>query len=57
MSIVWGEALIGLVPVAHGDEQAYAARAGGSSFNVAMSLGRLGAPPPWPPRTRRQGAG
>lgn len=44
MILVCGEALIDLVPVSFGDELAYVARAGGSSFNVAMGLGRLGAP-------------
>ena len=44
MILVCGEALIDLVPVPAGDELAYVARAGGSSFNVAMGLGRLGAP-------------
>src|SRR5665811_1093706 len=44
MILVCGEALIDLVPVSGGDEPAYVARAGGSSLNVAMGLGRLGAP-------------
>ena len=44
MILVCGEALIDLVPASAGDEPAYVARAGGSSFNVAMGLGRLGAP-------------
>ena len=44
MILVCGEALIDLVPATAGDEPAYVARAGGSSFNVAMGLGRLGAP-------------
>ena len=44
MILVCGEALIDLVPVPAGDELAYVARAGGSSFNVAIGLGRLGAP-------------
>jgi fructokinase len=44
MILVCGEALIDLVPVSAGDEPAYVARAGGSSFNVAMGLGRLEAP-------------
>jgi len=44
MILVCGEALIDLVPVPAGDELVYVARAGGSSFNVAMGLGRLGAP-------------
>ena len=43
MIVVCGEALIDLVPVTHGGEPAYVPRAGGSSFNVAMGLGRLGA--------------
>lgn len=42
MILVCGEALIDLVPLAPGDEPTYVARAGGSSFNVAMGLGRLG---------------
>ena len=44
MILVCGEALIDLVPVSAGDEPAYVARAGGSSFNVAMGLGRLRVP-------------
>lgn len=44
MILVCGEALIDLVPLSQGDEPAYVARAGGSSFNVAMGLGRLGIP-------------
>jgi fructokinase len=44
MIVVCGEALIDLVPMSQGDEPAYVARAGGSSFNVAMGLGRLGTP-------------
>ena len=44
MILVCGEALIDFVPLAQGDEPAYVARAGGSSFNVAMGLGRLGIP-------------
>src|SRR5450756_1973529 len=44
MILVCGEALIDLVPVLAGDEPAYLSRAGGSSLNVAMGLGRLGAP-------------
>src|SRR5487761_1992012 len=44
MILVCGEALIDLVPASTGTELAYVARAGGSSFNVAMGLGRLDAP-------------
>jgi len=56
MILVCGEALIDLVPLpgggepragnapGGGGEPAYVARAGGSSFNVAMGLGRLGTP-------------
>lgn len=44
MILVCGEALIDLVPLAVDDEPTYVARAGGSSFNVAMGLGRLGSP-------------
>ncbi len=44
MILVCGEALIDLVPLPQGDEPTYVARAGGSSFNVAMGLGRLGIP-------------
>ena len=44
MILVCGEALIDLVPAPSGADLAYVARAGGSSFNVAMGLGRLGAP-------------
>jgi fructokinase len=44
MILVCGEALVDLVPLSEGDEPTYVARAGGSSFNVAMGLGRLGVP-------------
>ena len=44
MILVCGEALIDFVPLAPGDEGTYVSRAGGSSFNVAMGLGRLGTP-------------
>jgi fructokinase len=44
MIVVCGESLIDLVPVTRGDEPAYVARAGGSSFNVALGLGRLDTP-------------
>lgn len=43
MIVVCGEALIDLVPIPAGDEQAYLPRAGGSSYNVAIGLARLGA--------------
>jgi fructokinase len=42
MILVCGEALVDLVPFGQGDEPTYVARAGGSSFNVAIGLGRLG---------------
>jgi fructokinase len=42
MILVCGEALVDLVPLGQGDEPTYVARAGGSSFNVAIGLGRLG---------------
>ena len=42
--LVCGEALIDLVPGPTGTEFSYLARPGGSSFNVAVGLGRLGAP-------------
>ena len=42
MIVVCGEALIDLVPVPVGDEQAYLPRAGGSSYNVAIGIARLG---------------
>jgi fructokinase len=44
MIVVCGEALIDLVPIPAGDEQAYLPRAGGSSYNVAIGLARLGTP-------------
>jgi fructokinase len=44
MILVCGEALIDLVPLPDSVEPTFVARAGGSSFNVAMGLGRLGAP-------------
>ncbi len=45
MILVCGEALIDLVPVAaEGEPLAYAPRTGGSPYNVALGLGRLGVP-------------
>jgi fructokinase len=44
MILVCGEALIDLVPVVAGGETVYAPRAGGSPYNVAIGLGRLGVP-------------
>lgn len=44
MILVCGEALIDFVPGPTGTEFGYLARPGGSSFNVAIGLGRLGAP-------------
>ncbi|MCU0505437.1 MAG: carbohydrate kinase [Chloroflexi bacterium] len=44
MILVCGEALIDLVPVAGAREPTYVARPGGSLFNVAVGLGRLGIP-------------
>jgi fructokinase len=44
MILVCGEVLIDLVPVPCGDELAYLPRAGGSPYNVAIGLGRLGVP-------------
>ncbi len=44
MILVCGEALIDLVPVVANGETAYAPRTGGSPFNVAIGLGRLGVP-------------
>lgn len=45
MILVCGEALIDMVPLpASEDQPAYVARCGGSLFNVAMGLGRLGIP-------------
>jgi fructokinase len=44
MILVCGEALIDLVPVAGASEPTYVARGGGSLFNVAVGLGRLGIP-------------
>lgn len=43
MILCVGEALIDMVPVPYGDETAYLPRAGGSPYNVAIALGRLGA--------------
>jgi fructokinase len=43
MIVSCGEALIDMVPVPVGDERAYLPRAGGSSYNVAIGLARLGA--------------
>jgi fructokinase len=44
MILVCGEALVDLVPVPCGDEGGYVPRGGGSSYNVAIGLGRLGVP-------------
>jgi fructokinase len=44
MILVAGEALIDLVPVPGAAEPTFVARAGGSPFNVAIGLGRLGLP-------------
>ena len=44
MILVCGEALIDLVPIVANGETAYAPRTGGSQFNVAIGLGRLGVP-------------
>ena len=41
---VCGEALIDFTPVKGGSEQAYALRPGGSPYNVAIGLARLGKP-------------
>ena len=44
MILVCGEALVDLVPVVADGETTYAPRAGGSPYNVAIGLGRLGVP-------------
>ncbi len=44
MILVCGEALIDLVPVVVDGELAYLPRTGGSPYNVAVGLGRLGVP-------------
>lgn len=44
MILVSGEALIDLVPVTVDGETAYLPRTGGSPYNVAVGLGRLGVP-------------
>jgi fructokinase len=44
MILVCGEALIDLMPVDAGGETAYLPRPGGSPYNVAIGLGRLGVP-------------
>jgi fructokinase len=44
MILVCGEALVDLVPASCGGESGYLARAGGSPYNVAVGLGRLGVP-------------
>jgi fructokinase len=44
MIVVCGEALIDLVPRRCGDEMGYVARRGGSPYNVAIGLARLGIP-------------
>ncbi len=43
MILCVGEALIDMVPIPHGEETAYLPRPGGSPYNVAVALGRLGA--------------
>lgn len=43
MILCVGEALIDMVPVPYNGETAYLPRAGGSPYNVAIALGRLGA--------------
>ena len=42
--VVCGEALVDLTPIRFGDGEAYAARPGGSPYNVAIGLARLRAP-------------
>lgn len=42
MIVVCGEALVDLVPRPSGEEVGYVARGGGSPYNVAIGLGRLG---------------
>ncbi len=44
MILLCGEALIDLVPVVTDGELAYLPRTGGSPYNVALGLGRLGVP-------------
>ena len=44
MIAVCGEALIDFTPLKIGDEQAYVMRTGGSPYNVAIGLARLGKP-------------
>lgn len=44
MIVVCGEALIDLIPARCGDEDGFVARPGGSPFNVAVGLARLGVP-------------
>ena len=44
MILVCGEALIDLVPAVTDGDVAYVPRTGGSPYNVAMGLGRLGVP-------------
>jgi fructokinase len=44
MIVVAGEALIDLTPAVSGAQQCFVAHPGGSSYNVAIGLGRLGRP-------------
>lgn len=44
MILVCGEALVDLVPAGCGEEIGFVARGGGSPYNVAVGLGRLGVP-------------
>src|SRR3954447_1710030 len=44
MIVVCGEALIDLTPTVHDGTEAFVPRLGGSPFNIAIGLARLGAP-------------
>jgi fructokinase len=44
MILVSGESLIDFTPISLGDEYAYVPNPGGSPYNVAVTLGKLGAP-------------
>lgn len=44
MILACGEALVDLIPASFGVEPGYLLRGGGSSYNVAIALGRLGVP-------------
>jgi len=57
MIVVAGEALIDMNPTAVGNQTAYIPHPGGSPYNVAMGIGRLGAPVKFLGRISQDGFG